>query len=107
MFIPKTEKIKKLSEKYSKNIQELESIFDKNTYVYIDFANVIHWQDKLQWHISVKRLKQFLESFNTIKDIKIYYGTLENNEHSLDLIQSFNECKYHCKTKKVKIIKNL
>ncbi|HRZ29311.1 MAG TPA: hypothetical protein P5052_00695 [Candidatus Paceibacterota bacterium] len=48
MFIPKTEKIKKLSEKYSKNIQELESIFDKNTYVYIDFANVIHWQDKLQ-----------------------------------------------------------
>ena len=42
MFVPKTERIKKLAEKHEKVIKELENIFDKETFVYIDFANVIH-----------------------------------------------------------------
>jgi hypothetical protein len=47
MFIAKTDKIKKIVEKNPKRIAELEKIFSKNTKVYIDFANVIPWQDKL------------------------------------------------------------
>jgi len=43
MFIPKTDRIKTLSNKYSKVIQELEYIFNEDTFIYIDFANVIHW----------------------------------------------------------------
>jgi hypothetical protein len=105
MFIPKTDRIKTLSNKYSKVIQELEYIFSEDTFIYIDFANVIHWQDKLGWHICVKRLKQFLDSFDTIKDVKIYYGTLENSAMSKDMMQSLKDNKYDVTTKPVKIIK--
>ncbi len=105
MFVPKTERIKKLAEKYEKVIKELENIFDKETFVYIDFANVIHWQDKLKWHICIKRLKQLLDSFDTIKGIKIYYGTLENNSNSLEMIDSIKNSGYDLRTKPVKIIK--
>ena len=49
-----------------------------NTNVYIDFANVLGWQDKLKWHIDQKRLKQFLDSFTTINSVKFYSGTCES-----------------------------
>lgn len=35
MFVPKTERIKKLAEKYEKVIKELENIFDKATFGFI------------------------------------------------------------------------
>jgi hypothetical protein len=53
MFKPKTEKIKTLSEKYPKVIEGLEGIFVGNTNVYIDFANVLGWQDRLKWRIDL------------------------------------------------------
>lgn len=40
MFKPKTLRLQALSSRYSYRIQELESIFDKKTNVYIDYANV-------------------------------------------------------------------
>ena len=66
MFKPKTERIQKLAEKYPHRIKELEGIFDRQTNVYIDFANVRPWTTKLGWHVDPKRLKQFLDSFDTI-----------------------------------------
>ena len=70
MFQAKTERIKELSQKYPDRILELERILNKKTNIYIDFANVIRWQDKLKWHIDLKRLKQFLDSFDTINLVK-------------------------------------
>lgn len=58
MFNSKTNRIKELAEKYLERIKELEGVFNKRTNVYIDFANVIRWQDKIKWHIDLKRLKQ-------------------------------------------------
>ena len=56
MFNAKTSRIEELAKLYSSRIKELENIFNKKTNVYIDFANVIHWQDKFGWHIDLKRL---------------------------------------------------
>lgn len=105
MFQAKTERIKKLAQKYSNRILELESIFDKPTNIYIDFANVIRWQDKFKWHIDLKRLKQLLDSLGNIKEIKFYNGTLEGDDKSMAIIEEAEKCGYVLKTKPVKIMK--
>ena len=104
MFKPKTNRIQELAEKYPDRIEELERIFDKTTNVYIDFANVIRWQDKLKWHIDLKRLKQFLDSFRNIEKIKFYNGKLEGDEKSLMILEEAEKCGYIVKTKPVKIM---
>lgn len=104
MFQAKTERIKKLSQKYSNRILELEKIFDKKTNIYIDFANVIRWQDKLKWHIDLKRLKQFLDSFSNIEKIKFYNGKLEGDEKSSAILEEAEKYGYFVKTKSVKIM---
>jgi len=104
MFNPKTERIKELSEKYSDRIKELEKIFDRKTNIYIDFANVIRWQEKLKWHIDLKRLSQFLNSFSDIEKIKFYNGELEGDEKSLLILREAENCGYIVKKKSVKIM---
>ncbi len=101
MFIPKTKLIEKLASKYKIRIEELEKIFDKQSNIYIDFANVINWQNCLGWHIDLKRLKQFLNSFTTIKEIKFYNGLLEGDEKSLNILNQAKENGYLVRTKAV------
>lgn len=59
MFYPKTKKIEKLSAELEKYVKEVEALFVGNVNVYIDYANVRPWSNKLNWNIDVKRLKQF------------------------------------------------
>lgn len=77
MFNLKTNRIKRLAEIFPKVITELNDVFNENTNVYIDWQNVIYWQNKLGFHIHLVRLKQFLDSFNTINYVKIYTGTIK------------------------------
>ncbi len=105
MFKAKTDRIGKLAKKYPDRIEELEGIFNKKTNIYIDFANVIRWQDKLRWHIDLKRLKQFLDSFKNIEKIKFYNGKLERDEKSFIILEEAEKCGYIVKTKPVKIMK--
>lgn len=105
MFQPKTDRIKHLAEKYPNRINELERIFDKPTNIYIDFANVFRWQEKLGWHISLKRLKQLLDSFATINEIKFYSGRLIGDTKSERIIEEANALGYIIVTKLVKIMR--
>ncbi len=105
MFQAKTERIEKLSQKYPDRILELERIFDKKTNIYIDFANVIRWQDKIRWRIDLKRLKQFFDSFDSINLVKFYSGTLVGNIASEKFIEEIRSMKYDVHTKPVKIMK--
>lgn len=105
MFNPTTKRIEKLSEDYTKTIEELESIFDTKTNVYIDFANVIRWQEKLGWHIDLKRLKQFLNSFDAVSSVKFYNGTIVGDTTSEGFIKDVEKMKYDIHTKPVKILK--
>lgn len=104
MFKPKTERIKQLAEKYSDKISELEKIFDKSTNIYIDWGNVFEWQDRLGWHISLKRLKQLLDSFDTVREVKFYKGTLRGDKESEDFIEETKSYHYIVITKPVKIM---
>lgn len=105
MFVPKTEKIKNIAENKKRIVKNLEDIFSKKTRIYIDYANVRPWCEKLKWHIDLKRLKQFLDSFENIEAINIYKGYLESDEISEDEIKQVENLKYVVRTKPVKILK--
>jgi len=105
MFKPKTERIEKLVSTYPEKIEELKRIFDRKTNVYIDYANVRPWAQKLGWHVDLKRLKQLLGSFDTVMDVKFYHGTLVGNENSETIITEATNLGYMVKTKPVKIMR--
>lgn len=105
MVIPKTPKIEGLAKANPKAISEIEKLLAGNVYMYIDYANVRPWSTKLKWHIDLKRLKQFLDSFDMIKEVKFYHGTLEGNESSEQEISTANTCNYTVRTKPVKIMR--
>lgn len=104
MFKPKTEKIKYITEYKTKAICQLENIFVKKSRVYIDYANVRPWSNKLGWHIDIKRLKQFLDSFDTIEAVNFYNGLLEGDEKSEKDKEEIENNKYILRTKPVKIM---
>ena len=105
MFIPKTERIKLLAEQFPQRIVELGALFLGSTNVYIDYANVRPWANDVGWHVDLKRLKQFFDSFNTIHSTQIYCGTLEGNIDSETRIEELTKFGYVVHTKPVKIMK--
>ncbi|MDP1721795.1 MAG: NYN domain-containing protein [Candidatus Gottesmanbacteria bacterium] len=105
MFSPKTEKIKGIAKDRQEVICKLDSVFNAKTRIYIDYANVRPWSNKLGWHIDTKRLKQFLDSFNTIEAINFYNGYIEGNQQSEKEIKEIENQKYIVRTKPVKIMR--
>ncbi|MBI4120006.1 MAG: NYN domain-containing protein [Parcubacteria group bacterium] len=105
MFKPKTEKIKTIAEENQKAVEQIEQLFGSSTRIYIDYANVRPWSTKLQWHIALKRLKQFLDSFDTVEAINFYGGYVENDEQSEKEITEIENLKYIVRTKPVKILR--
>lgn len=104
MFDPKTEKIGLLAKDHPAVIAELSTLLEDPVHMYIDYANVRPWSERLHWHIDMKRLKQFLGSFSTIHDVKFYCGTLEGDERSEQDVSSAKEIGYTVRTKPVKIM---
>lgn len=107
MFIAKTLKIKNINPiNNGKNvIFELEKLLYGSVNMYIDYANIKPWSNYLKWHIDIKRLKQFLDSFNNIESVKIYAGTLTGDVNSRRMIKEMNDCHYDLRTKLVKIMR--
>ena len=104
MFKPKTERIENIAKDKEEFISQLESIFANKTRVYIDYANVRPWSEKLEWHIELKRLKQFLDSFDTVEAVNFYNGYLAGNDRSENEKSEAENCKYILRTKPVKIM---
>jgi uncharacterized LabA/DUF88 family protein len=104
MFTPKTERIKNIAKDKQEVIAQLENIFTDKTRVYIDYANVRPWSEKLEWHIELKRLKQFLDSFDTVETVNFYNGYLAGNDRSENEKSEAENCKYILRTKPVKIM---
>ena len=104
MFTPKTERIENIAKEKQEVIKQLESIFATKTRVYIDYANVRPWSEKLGWHIELKRLKQFLDSFDTVEVVNFYNGYLAGNERSEKEKTEAEDNKYFLRTKPVKIM---
>lgn len=106
MFKPKAEKIIELyKEKKSQPDFLNKKIFKGKTNIYIDWANVINWQDKLEWHVDTKRLYQFFSSFDQVNAIKLYEGHFEDNNDDKEKIKDFEKIGYTVRTKHVKEIR--
>lgn len=104
-FTPKTDRLIKLSKLFPNTVQKLESVFNKSTIVYIDFANVIPWSNRLKWNTDIKRLKQLFDSFPNIKKVRFYYGQLKGDARSKMILSEAQNCGYIVKTKPVKLIR--
>lgn len=104
-FFPKTERIVKIYKSQEKSVDELIRLFGGNVGVYIDYANVRPWSEKLGWHVDPKRLKQFLDSFSQIKQKCFYQGTLAGDSRSEEEIKLLEGMNYTLRTKPVKIMK--
>lgn len=104
MFNPKTEKIKNIYRLEHSPIVQLEKLLKGSTRFYIDYANVRPWSTKLEWHIDLKRLKQFLDSFDNIEAVNFYSGYIENDVKSESEIKQVENHKYVVRTKPVKIM---
>lgn len=104
MFIPKTKKIKSIAKDKIEVIEQLEKLLGSSARIYIDFANVRPWSDKLGWHIDLKRLKQFLDSFEEVRSVNFYGGYIEDDEQSAREIIEVEDLKYIVRTKPVKIM---
>ncbi len=107
MFTPKTTKIEALMAREDLKLVagKVDKLFFGKTNIYIDFANVRPWSEKLGWHISPNRLKQFLMSFQDVDSIKWYQGELVGDPRSKSEIKKLEHCKYEIRTKPVKIIR--
>jgi uncharacterized LabA/DUF88 family protein len=103
MFKPASERIEKLAALYPEKIRELERVFEKRTNVYIDYANVRGWAYRLGWHVDIKRLKQLLNSFDTVHGVKFYHGTMKDRPESEMTITTAREMGYIVRTKPVKM----
>lgn len=105
MFHPKTDNIERIAASHAPVVAELENLLKGNVAMYIDYANVRPWSEKLQWHIDIKRLRQFLQSFSNILDVKFYCGTLAGDARSEEEILHATQVGYTVRTKPVKIMK--
>src|SRR3989338_6364485 len=104
MFTAKTERIREIAGSKPDVVVQLESIFAGRTRVYMDYANVRPWSEKLGWHVDLKRLKQLLDSFDTIEAVNFYNGYLAGNERSDNEKKEAENCRYVLRTKPVKIM---
>lgn len=106
MFTPKTQRIESLMADHATTLKQMESLLSGNVNMYIDYANIKPWSTKLGWHVDLKRLKQFLSSFDNIKSTKIYVGTLMGDKESEEFIEELKSYQYYdIRTKPVKIMK--
>ncbi|MBM3208712.1 NYN domain-containing protein [Candidatus Shapirobacteria bacterium] len=105
MFSPKTEKIKKITERNQEAVERLEKLLGNSTRVYIDYANVRPWSTKLHWHIDLRRLKQFLDSFDTVGAVSFYGGYIKGDERSEREIKQVEDLAYIVRTKPVKFLR--
>lgn len=104
MFTPKTTKISDIATNKPDTIRELEVLFGASVRMYIDHANVRPWSTRLGWHVDLKRLKQFLDSFDVIEAVNFYGGYLEGDNRSEQEIKIAEKHKYVVRTKPVKIM---
>ena len=82
MFKAANEYIEKIAQQKQKVVKQLESLLAGRVNVYIDYANVRPWSSRLGWHVDLKRLKRFLNSFDNIHMVKFYYGILKGDHDS-------------------------
>ncbi|MBP7760478.1 NYN domain-containing protein [Candidatus Saccharibacteria bacterium] len=105
-FSPATPRIKAIYAQQPHGVDQLLKLLDGKTRVYIDYANVRPWSEKLQWHVDPKRLMQFYRSFPAIKEVSLYNGILVGDKRSEQFAVEVPKMGYRFRTKPVKIMRH-
>jgi uncharacterized LabA/DUF88 family protein len=104
VFKAKTERVAKIADEQKGLIDKIDLILSGKTLVYIDYANVRPWSNKLRFHVDLKRLKHFLDSFSQIDRVHLYQGTLVGDISSEATMRDIESRGYVVHTKPVKMI---
>ena len=104
VFTPKTDKIAAIYKRNPAAVDQIKTLFKGRTNIYIDYANVRPWSERLGWHVDTKRLMQFLKSFDNASEVSIYEGTLVGDRMSEQHVQDLKDEHYRVVTKPVKIM---
>lgn len=99
---PPSSNLEKLYSATPQKVDEFISLLNGETILYIDYANIRPWSEKLGWHIDLKRFKQLLNAIDQVTKARIYYGTLTGDTASENLINELQSLKYEVTTKPVK-----
>lgn len=105
-FQPATPKIANIYKQQPHGVDQLDSLITGPTKVYIDYANVRPWSNKLKWHVNPKRILQFYRSFGRINEVSIYQGILKGDAASEREANELNKLGYTFRTKPVKIMRH-
>lgn len=73
------------------------------TAVFVDWANVHGWEEKLKWEIDLERLYQYLKSYHRIKEFRFYFGT-DVHPASKEQIRAARKIGFFVVTKVVKYL---
>lgn len=106
MFTPSTQRIADIYKQQPHGVEQLRVLLNGRTKVYIDYANVRPWSNKLKWHVHPKRLFQFYKSFGNITEVALYQGVLNGDSKSEYEAREFKRIGYTFRTKPVKIMKH-
>lgn len=105
MFKPSNPKVVDIAKRHQPVIHQLERLLPGKVNIYIDYANVRAWTRRLQWHIDIERLYQFLRSFDNFQTITFYNGTLQGKAESETFMKRAANAGYRIRTKPVKIMR--
>lgn len=75
-------------------------------YVYVDLANVFHWQSKLKWGFHITDFMNSIKALGNVKEIKVYFGdNPKKPTQSMVVKKRFRKLGAIYKSKPVKFIK--
>ncbi|KKQ37581.1 MAG: hypothetical protein US53_C0015G0008 [Candidatus Woesebacteria bacterium GW2011_GWA1_37_7] len=86
-----------------KKSEKLHLKLKGKTAVYIDWANVHGWEEKLKWKVDIKKLYKYLDFHKGINDVGFYFGT-DKNKKSREFLEKAREVGYRVVTKPVKYL---
>jgi len=91
----------KVNKNLSKTTQLLK--LKGKTAVFVDWANVHGWEEKLKWEVDLERLHQYLKTYKEIKSLRFYFGS-DTHPASKEQIKFARKIGFSITTKPVKYL---
>jgi uncharacterized LabA/DUF88 family protein len=85
-------------------LKELIGLFDGDTHVYIDYANIRKSCSSRGWTIDLKKLRGLLQATGKVKSVRFYFGTIVGDKGSEGFIRRARKEGFEVVTKPVKHI---
>ena len=79
--------------------------FRGKTAVFIDWANVYYWKETLKKEVDPKKLFEYLQSYDNVKQLRFYFGTDQSHPASAAFLNEIRQLGYEVVTKDVKFLK--